>query len=690
MSRILSLRNVIVVTLAITLLPVSGYASKSASRRELAKQTLRLKLQKERGTAPPQAAAVETATSSVNIASTETAVVPATIIATIKPATTESKPAIKRTSASGDDELLKLITAEALFCVRINDLDAALMSMDQYLLGVSPMQVTMLAKMQLGKMLGEPMLTGVNTKGNFAVFGAAHPSGGEHNGVAEVSIGLILPTTDTTFTDKKPETKLANKNFAMIIFNGSPETKKALVEKATGKNLMAIMDTEEYARATTAPLWAYGSVVQAVDEYEEVIAEGFEKARLEMKKSQEDCPPGTTAMAIDPTQFLDMYFDFAEMFLTESEFASVTLTPSADRLDLEYTFAAQEDTELSTWLTSSGQTGDYKLAGVLSGTDAVNIVGKYNAEDMKAINEFFMDMFMNSGVFKGDETLGFNEKWEDLMERSMAITGDEMAVSFSLASGKPPFSFVEVVAVTDGPAYRKMMAETWAMVNDMYKGMGLPATFTYKEGIDNYAGYAIDSAKLIFDFPEDDPAKAAIDTMYGDGLEYKMVVTDKAIVMALGPDATAQLKAMIDKLKAGPSAPKGDLKVAFDTIPNAKNAAMVGSYNHMRIFETLPTMLKSLPIPPAQAMMMEGMFSDLDISSISCVAFASDSRNGKLTTHVALPKEHLAEIMGVVMQIQAKAMQNMMKQVPGAAPGTATPVPMPAPAPTPAPTPAPK
>jgi hypothetical protein len=78
-------------------------------------------------------------------------------------------------------------------------------------------------------------------------------------------------------------------------------------------------------------------------------------------------------------------------------------------------------------------------------------------------------------------------------------------------------------------------------------------------------------------------------------------------------------------------------------------------------------------------MMMEGMFDDLNISSKSCLAFAGSSANGKLTTQIALPKEHLTEIMGVVMQIQAKAMQNMMQQQQPAP--EAAPAPMPAPAP---------
>ena len=104
---------------------------------------------------------------------------------------------------------------------------------------------------------------------------------------------------------------------------------------------------------------------------------------------------------------------------------------------------------------------------------------------------------------------------------------------------------------------------------------------------------------------------------------------------------------------------------------------MVGSFNYLRILENLPAMFKSFPMPPAQALMMESMFADLQISSSSSLVFASNDGNGKVNTHIALPKEHLNEIMAVVMQIQAKVMKNMMQP---SAPGSAEPAPAPAPA----------
>lgn len=72
------------------------------------------------------------------------------------PAQSPAKPA--------DDELLRMVPAESLFCVRINNFDYTFSQIDQFLAGVSPVPVatSMMVRMQLAKFFGSPQLTGVN------------------------------------------------------------------------------------------------------------------------------------------------------------------------------------------------------------------------------------------------------------------------------------------------------------------------------------------------------------------------------------------------------------------------------------------------------------------------------------------------------------------------------------------------
>jgi len=65
-----------------------------------------------------------------------------------------------------DDQLLKMIPAESLFCIRVNHFEYTLSQIDQFLAGVSPMPMglSILARTQLAKVLGSPELKRNSTR----------------------------------------------------------------------------------------------------------------------------------------------------------------------------------------------------------------------------------------------------------------------------------------------------------------------------------------------------------------------------------------------------------------------------------------------------------------------------------------------------------------------------------------------
>ncbi len=109
--------------------------------------------------------------------------------------------------SSAGDELLQILPAESLFCVRLNNFDDTFGRVDQFLTGVSPMPmgVSMLVRMQFAKMLGSPELNGVNMGGSFALFGvtpAGKPPGSKPS---DMFIGALVPITDyKQFIDGNP------------------------------------------------------------------------------------------------------------------------------------------------------------------------------------------------------------------------------------------------------------------------------------------------------------------------------------------------------------------------------------------------------------------------------------------------------------------------------------------------------
>ena len=95
-------------------------------------------------------------------------------------------------------ELLGMLPAESLFCVRVNNLENSLGQIDQFLTGISPMPMflSMTVRGQLAKLLGSPELTGLNMSGNFALF--AVTTAGESTAPKQsgMFIAVLAPVTD--------------------------------------------------------------------------------------------------------------------------------------------------------------------------------------------------------------------------------------------------------------------------------------------------------------------------------------------------------------------------------------------------------------------------------------------------------------------------------------------------------------
>src|SRR5210317_1305532 len=87
-----------------------------------------------------------------------------------------------------DDTLLKMLPGDCMFCVRVNNFNGSLGKLDAYMAGASPIPVSlaMLANLQLGSMIGDPMLTGIDQGGDFALF-AIPPQAND----AEPVVGLL-------------------------------------------------------------------------------------------------------------------------------------------------------------------------------------------------------------------------------------------------------------------------------------------------------------------------------------------------------------------------------------------------------------------------------------------------------------------------------------------------------------------
>ena len=90
------------------------------------------------------------------------------------------------------DQLLNMIPADCLFCVRVNNITHSLNAVDSYITGISPIGLDMMLRAQLGQMLSNPELKGLNLNGSAAVFGPL-PGGTLED---DEDICIIIPITN--------------------------------------------------------------------------------------------------------------------------------------------------------------------------------------------------------------------------------------------------------------------------------------------------------------------------------------------------------------------------------------------------------------------------------------------------------------------------------------------------------------
>jgi len=203
-----------------------------------------------------------------------------------------------------------------------------------------------------------------------------------------------------------------------------------------------------------------------------------------------------------------------------------------------------------------------------------------------------------------------------LAANCVGALGGTMVGSFSIdAKSKPPFAIKLLTEVKDTDKFNQFIEET--------KGFG--------------------------NVTDPNSPLGPISAMYG-GLEYKWSIVDGLCVCVFAGDAQSVVSGLADKVKAGcPKQLANEMKAVSTLLPEAEKADFVCTFNCLRMFKMMGTMMP-MPIPMPQ----------MDIPTKSNIALAGKVGAGKLIINIAVPKEHLAEIMSAVMMMQQQMMQQQM------------------------------
>jgi len=566
-----------------------------------------------------------------------------------------------------NNELLKMIPAKSLFCVRVNNFDYTLNQIDQFLAGASPMPmgVSMLVRMRLANLLGSPQLTGLNTNGNFAVFGATMPGETtQTDAIPDIFVGIMAPVTDyKQFIEGNTNcTEGDDKGISKITMNGAPVMLSAkagnyaLMSRvndydklvtmakaisATGSvGLSGILNAADTKQAKTEPIWAYGNMQQVSGTFGSMIFAKIEEIKT-MMKSMEANQQVTSPASVQ--NIMNMYASILETLMKETQSVSITINPKSDVLNITKTISAVPGTDMAKMLTADATSQrENTLLTYLEDGAMANFGATMNTAFWKMLNVRSIDLL---AMMSGDSISA-----EDITEfKTLATNATDclegpLAYSFSNnAKNKPPFALKYVIAVKDEKQFTQLMEKATDIMKtsglmDFYKSLGIETSFDMKRDVDSYKGISISSAKLSMkSIDATSPQAQMIMSMYGDGFDYRWGMTDGLFVCAVSGDVDSTIRELIDQVKTdSPKQIGAEMKAALSLLPEADKADFVVTFNVLRLFNFATSMVP-IPIPP------------MDVQTKSNIIIAGRAADSRMVVNIAVPKQHLIEIVSAVM-----------------------------------------
>lgn len=572
----------------------------------------------------------------------------------------------QRSAKPSSDGLLRVIPAKTLFCVRINKLDGTLGTANEFLKGVAPESFDAKAEVlsKLGKLLGNENLRGVNTKGNFVLFGLNLP--GEQaspNPMGNMFIGALMPVRDyeklvssssnlgepdddgisTISVNDRPQgfaTQL--RRFALLSPPGARgnliRVKKMMAQR--GQGLVNALDAGEEELAASSPVWLYLNVQEGSQLIGPMVFAGLEKMKADLQKMKDS---GQTPMMIDPAGIVSFYAGIIKMVIGGTEHIMVGLSPTSDICSLTVCMKAVPGTDMAE-IVGGPVTGDFEnMLGYLDDGAMMNVAGKVDHKSLKTAYMRMIDLVgqMVAGAMS-EADVG---QLKELTKQAIDAMGDSLALSVGVGGeGSCPFSAKYVLKVRDKEAFGKVIEKELQLMQEgevlakFYEGLGMEMDVEIDRNPDTYKQVRIDAAKVAFGMGDEDSQQAQmLKKMFGDALNYRWAFLDDYCVYSIGGDADKTIRELIDHVRAGgPKRIGAEMKAALEQIPGSDQADVVGTFNYVRALN----MVSGMMIGPGGI-----EFPHLDVPTTSNVAFAGrTTAEGRVMLQMAVPKKHVLEM----------------------------------------------
>jgi hypothetical protein len=580
----------------------------------------------------------------------------------------------------GAGEPLRIVPADALFCVQVRNLNDTLTQIDQFLTGVSPIGASMPVRSQLGQLLGMPQPTGIDMSGSFAAFGFL--PGGE--GPNPSRIGVLVPVTDYQQFLKNPNVAPPNAQGISLI---GPAGKQSLAAVQIGsyvllthqanqqallqmKNMVVGPETsalakrlsaEELKRATSSPVWAYLNVQVAAKMFGPMLEQKLQEVQKNMEKQK--LPPGAPMM--EPQAVIGMYSRLIHTLMQETQFISLSLYPSPTVVRTAFVAAAVPDTGMAKVLSTSPGGPQPNLTGYLENGAVVNLVATPGPTLLREVMTRCVNLAMT--VMGGTLSQEQMANVQQMMKESIDNLGG--AVAFSLLpapGGKPPVTAKYVATIRNKQTFNQVLDKAIQMLNegalgDFYKNMGLKMQMDLKRNASSYKGVPIDAAHVNAQaIDANSPQAQFIKAIYGAGIDARLAFVGNLLLEAVAQNPDQVIQGMIDTAQSsGPPQVASDVQAALQLLPGARQATYFGTCNLLRLVPIVMTFIPApTQLPPAE------------VSPQSSVAFDGHVGDGRLLSEMAVPKQHVLDVVTFFMKIQQqKAQQQEAGKQPSQPPG---------------------
>jgi hypothetical protein len=148
-----------------------------------------------------------------------------------------------------------------------------------------------------------------------------------------------------------------------------------------------------------------------------------------------------------------------------------------------------------------------------------------------------------------------------------------------------------------------------------------------------------------------------LNALYGGGFDYRWALKDGHAMVVVGGKADDAIRGMIDNSAALTKSPTPDseMEAALALMPGWETADFVVTYNYVRILNMLGPIMRSVGGAGAPA-------PNISVPTKSNIVIAGWGGKDQATIGVALPKQHITEIMGAFMQMMQQQQQMMQQQ----------------------------